>query len=64
LIGLTPETGDVVSQPKGFINTAIFDTWFEGAFLLGLTRHQKETGYDRRSVLILDNCSVHSRAKF
>jgi hypothetical protein len=38
LTGLTKENIDVVSQLKGFIKIAMFDSWFEKSFL---PRHAK-----------------------
>jgi CRP-like cAMP-binding protein len=62
--GLTDEKVEIVHQPKGYINTQLFDDWFEDIFLTELAQRRSKHRYDGEAVLLLDGCSCHSSAKF
>lgn len=59
LTGMTPEKVTVQSQIHGFVNTSIFDSWFQETFVPELTRRRGLFGYDGPAVLLMDNCSCH-----
>jgi hypothetical protein len=62
--GLTEEKVDIVHQPKGYINTQLFDQWFKEIFILELVHRRRHFGYDGEAILLLDGCSCHSSDKF
>ena len=49
----------IAYQDKGFINTGLFDTWFEDIYLKEIKERRIKYNYDGFSVLILDGCSSH-----
>jgi hypothetical protein len=64
LTGLTCEKVTIFTQPKGFVDTAIFDAWFADTFLPELQRRRTEENDAGPAILILDNCSAHCGATF
>jgi hypothetical protein len=64
LIRLTPEKGEVISQPEGFIDTAVFDGWLEKAFQPERSRQREEDSDHGRTILVFDNYSAYSSARF
>jgi hypothetical protein len=64
LTGMTSEKVTVKSQPHGFINAPIFDSWFEETFLPELRTRREAFQYQGPAVLMLDNCSSHATERF
>jgi hypothetical protein len=64
LTGMTSEKVTVKSQPHGFINTSIFDSWFEETFIPELRRRRETFEYAGPAVILLDNCSCHMADRF
>jgi hypothetical protein len=59
LLGITPDKCLVTSQPKGFIETAIFEKWFEEIFLPDIECRRSTFQYKGPAFLILDGCICH-----
>jgi hypothetical protein len=59
LLGITTDKCLIVSQPKGFIDTAIFDKWFEEIFLPEIEHRRSTFQYNGPTFLILDGCVCH-----
>jgi hypothetical protein len=64
LTGLTSEKVTIRSQRHGFIDTRIFDSWFEETFIPELLRRRAVHGYQGPAVLLIDNCSAHNGPRF
>jgi hypothetical protein len=64
LTDLTAEKVTIRSQPHGFIDTRIFDSWCETTFIPELHKRRMTHGYEGPAVLFLDNCSAHNGARF
>jgi hypothetical protein len=62
--GMTPEKVTLQSQVHGFLNTSLFDSWFQDTFIPELTRRRGFFGYDGPAVLLLDNCRCHTSNRF
>jgi hypothetical protein len=64
LTGLTSEKVTIRSQPHGFIDTQIFDAWFEATFVPELLKRRAMHDSQGPAVLFLDNCSAHNGPRF
>jgi hypothetical protein len=62
LTGLTSEKVSVASQPKGFINTALFEKWLTEICIPEIVSRRRAHSYEGPVALILDNCSAHRGA--
>jgi hypothetical protein len=47
------------NQPHSFINTEIFEDWFQDTFCPELRERRRLFNYDGPAFLLLDNCSAH-----
>jgi hypothetical protein len=63
LLGITAEKVVIVHQPKGFIETFIFERWFEEIFLPELEARRSAFQYTGPAFLILDGCICHHSPK-
>jgi hypothetical protein len=64
LTGLTSEKVTIKSQPNGFINTPIFDSWVQETFLPELRRRREVFDYEGPALLLMDNCTAHQSPEF
>jgi hypothetical protein len=62
--GLTPEKVEIYDQPKGFIDTDIFEDWIKDTFVPEVERRRTALNCNDVAYLILDNCSSHKGANF
>ena len=47
------------SQKNAWINTVIFNDWFQNCFVPDVKKKLTEIGQEPKALLILDNCSAH-----
>jgi hypothetical protein len=64
LFGLTSEKVEFYSQENGYVATLIFADWMQRIFIPELMKRRGAYSYHGPAFLILDNCSVHTKADF
>ena len=47
------------SQKNAWINTVIFNDWFQNCFVPDVKKKLTELGQEAKALLLLDNCSAH-----
>jgi len=59
--GIDKSTLPVVyrSQKNAWINTVIFNDWFQNCFVPDVKKKLTEIGQEPKALLLLDNCSAH-----
>jgi hypothetical protein len=60
LTGITDKKVDVYSQKKDYTDRSIFLAWLTDLFLAEVVRRRQAFAYQRRVILILDNCTAHT----
>jgi hypothetical protein len=61
LTGIINEKTDVHSQNNSYTDRSIFLAWFTDLFLPRVVRRRQAFAYEGRDILIMDNCTVHTR---
>ncbi|XP_065840186.1 jerky protein homolog-like [Oscarella lobularis] len=46
-------------QKKAWMTSELFSHWFHTYFVVNVREHLQELGFEKRAVLLLDNCSAH-----
>jgi hypothetical protein len=64
LTGLTDEKLTIRSQPHSFVDTLLFDLWFETTFPPKLALCRTKYSYNGPAVFFLDQCSAHMGQRF